>query len=302
MLKHFGSKVRKFRESQQVTREEFCGDESELSVRQLARIEAGESVPNLSKAHYIARNLGVSLDSLTAGASLELSKKYKELKYLILRTPTYNDTDRLDLIEKYLDEIYLNFYDDLPEDEKIAIESIQSSLDIYISKSHHFGDDLIREYMNQIKRKKIYSINDLLIIKLWQYKITASRYDPNIFKIDTFIGTIDKLLNQVKVLSIENLFLLRNVLIYSLGILFILAEYQQIENIINTLNDILIKTQDFQKRPIIDMFEWKYQLFYKENREVAKRKYQESTLFAQLIGDQVLVTQLKEEWKADYIE
>ncbi|HGD6884722.1 TPA: hypothetical protein ACI0CR_001754 [Streptococcus agalactiae] len=47
MLKHFGSKVRKFRESQQVTREEFCGDESELSVRQLARIEAGESVPNL---------------------------------------------------------------------------------------------------------------------------------------------------------------------------------------------------------------------------------------------------------------
>ncbi|MFD3099077.1 hypothetical protein ACFKJS_00220 [Streptococcus agalactiae] len=52
----------------------------------------------------------------------------------------------------------------------------------------------------------------------------------------------------------------------------------------------------------MDMFEWKYQLFYKENREVAKRKYQESTLFAQLIGDQVLVTQLKEEWKADYIE
>ncbi|MFD3108420.1 XRE family transcriptional regulator, partial [Streptococcus agalactiae] len=192
------------------------------------------------------------LDSLTAGASLELSKKYKELKYLILRTPTYNDTDRLDLIEKYLDEIYLNFYDDLPEDEKIAIESIQSSLDIYISTSLHFGDDLIREYMNQIKRKKIYSINDLLIIKLWQYKITASRYDPNIFKIDTFIGTIDKLLNQVKVLSIEYLFLLRDVLIYSLGILFILAEYQQIENIINTLNDILIKTQDFQKRPIID--------------------------------------------------
>lgn len=56
MLKHFGSKVRNLRVTRNITREDFCGDETELSVRQLARIESGQSIPNLTKAHYIANN------------------------------------------------------------------------------------------------------------------------------------------------------------------------------------------------------------------------------------------------------
>ncbi len=33
MLKHFGSKVRNLRVTRNITREDFCGDETELSVR-----------------------------------------------------------------------------------------------------------------------------------------------------------------------------------------------------------------------------------------------------------------------------
>lgn len=97
MLKHFGSKVRNLRVTRNITREDFCGDETELSVRQLARIESGQSIPNLTKAHYIAKQLNVKLDILTGGESLELPKRYKELKYLILRIPTYADAERLKL-------------------------------------------------------------------------------------------------------------------------------------------------------------------------------------------------------------
>ena len=105
MLKHFGSKVRNLRVTRNITREDFCGDETELSVRQLARIESGQSIPNLTKAHYIAKQLNVKLDILTGGESLELPKRYKELKYLLLRTPTYGDQVRLDRKNDYFDEI-----------------------------------------------------------------------------------------------------------------------------------------------------------------------------------------------------
>ena len=53
-ISDFGVKVRQLRESKGIAREEFCGDETELSVRQLARIETG-SLPTLSKAQFIAK-------------------------------------------------------------------------------------------------------------------------------------------------------------------------------------------------------------------------------------------------------
>ena len=82
-VKKFGNKIRILREKKGISREEFCGDETELSVRQLARIELNQSIPNLSKAQFIANRLGVKLGTLTDGDSLEFPKRYKELKYLI---------------------------------------------------------------------------------------------------------------------------------------------------------------------------------------------------------------------------
>ncbi|WP_158527561.1 helix-turn-helix domain-containing protein, partial [Streptococcus gallolyticus] len=68
-MEKFGIKVRALREKKGISREEFCGDETELSVRQLARIESNQSIPNLSKAQFIANQLGVTLDTLTDGGS-----------------------------------------------------------------------------------------------------------------------------------------------------------------------------------------------------------------------------------------
>ena len=69
-MKNFGEKVRLLREEKGISREEFCGDESELSVRQLARIELQQSIPNLSKALFIAVILEIGLGILTDGKSL----------------------------------------------------------------------------------------------------------------------------------------------------------------------------------------------------------------------------------------
>ena len=81
MLKDFGKKIKSLRLEKGLTKEAVCLDESQLSTRQLTRIESGQSTPTLNKAVYIAGRLGVTLGYLTDGENVELPSRYKELKY-----------------------------------------------------------------------------------------------------------------------------------------------------------------------------------------------------------------------------
>ncbi|MFR7048371.1 helix-turn-helix domain-containing protein, partial [Streptococcus pneumoniae] len=56
-MREFGEKIKRLRLAKKISRSEFCGDESELSIRQLIRIENGESRPTLTKLKYIAERL-----------------------------------------------------------------------------------------------------------------------------------------------------------------------------------------------------------------------------------------------------
>ncbi|MDS5640145.1 helix-turn-helix domain-containing protein [Streptococcus pneumoniae] len=89
-LREFGEKIKRLRLAKKISRSEFCGDESELSIRQLIRIENGESRPTLTKLKYIAERLEVE-DYKLMPSYIELDKEYLELKYFLMRTPTYED-------------------------------------------------------------------------------------------------------------------------------------------------------------------------------------------------------------------
>ena len=52
-----GKKIRELREQRKMTRELLCEDETRLTVRQLARIEAGDSIPSLLTLEFIAQQL-----------------------------------------------------------------------------------------------------------------------------------------------------------------------------------------------------------------------------------------------------
>ena len=44
-----GRRIRTLRTEKGLSREAFCGDEKELTVRQLGRIETGNNLPSLAK-------------------------------------------------------------------------------------------------------------------------------------------------------------------------------------------------------------------------------------------------------------
>ena len=300
MLEDFGERVKHLRLEKGLTKEVFCQDESELSMRQLTRIESGQSVPTLRKAVYIAERLGVTLDYLTDGKGIDLPNRYKKLKYLLLRTPTYGDQEKLAEREAYFDEIFNHFYDILPEEEQLVVDALQSKLDVHFSENIDFGVGILNDYFDQILMRKRYQLNDLIIIDLYFSCLTISDLSPDIFDLDKYDKLMHLLLKQSAHLPLEDLFVLNNVLLNNFGILLLLEKYDIIKELIAVANDIMMKTSDFQKKPIVSMLEWKYCLLAEKNDIEARKSYDSAILFAELTENSILKEKLEKEWQKDF--
>ena len=90
-----GKKIKIMRMARGWTQADLCGDETELTIRQLARIENGQAMPTIPKLAYLAQQLDVNLQDLVDLATVELPKKYLALKNKLIRCHTYGDPDRI---------------------------------------------------------------------------------------------------------------------------------------------------------------------------------------------------------------
>ncbi|HFI0462166.1 TPA: helix-turn-helix domain-containing protein [Streptococcus suis] len=290
--KEFGQRVRQLRETASLTREQFCDDELELSVRQLTRIEAGTSKPTFSKIQYIATRLGMGLYELMPDY-VSLPERYSKLKFDVLRTPTYENEE---LMEKRAD-MMTEIYDDLPEEEKIAIDAIQSTIDVLETRTAEFGQDILNDYFEQIQRKKQFSANDLLIIRLFLMNLRMEVKQENDFQ--RFLELVEKFPGQIELVESGDLFILRDVMITSVGLLGQNEEYRYIPSLFDALDKLMQKTQDFQKKPILNLLKWKYELLINKDKVAATALYEEALLFARLIGNAHLIDKLEEDWRKD---
>lgn len=301
-MESFGLKVKTLRKEKGMSQEELCEDQSELSVRQLIRIEGGKATPSLSKMLFIAKRLNIPLSTLVSNEDIELPFRYKELKYLIMRTPTYRQEQQIHKIDQYFDEIYSQFFETLPEDEKIAIEVLQTSMDIHLDEDVNFGGDLVRESFQQVQLKKQYELNDLLIIRLYFFYIYFGDFQDDMFELSIVKQLCKHLKKQAEFTHPSDLFLLRDILLQAITILIKLEEYEDARDLIDQTRAIIKMTQDYQKQPILDMMEWKLILAQHNNRGAAEVKYNEALLFSRVIGNQHLAEQLTSEWEKDSIE
>lgn len=133
-----GKRISALRAEKGLSRERFCGDESQLTVRQLARIEAGESLPSFAKLTFIAQVLDISLSELVSEEIETLPAAYTKLKRQLIRSSIYGDKERarerddlFDLIQTYDEQ--------LPEEEQLAIAILQAASDTHATESKDFA-------------------------------------------------------------------------------------------------------------------------------------------------------------------
>ncbi|HEQ4424625.1 TPA: transcriptional regulator Rgg4/ComR [Streptococcus pyogenes] len=296
MLEHFGGKVKVLRLEKRISREDLCGDESELSVRQLARIELGQSIPSLSKVIFIAKALNVSVGYLTDGADLELPKRYKELNYLILRTPTYMDDGKLQVREEQFDEIFEDYYDKLPEEEKIIIDCLQATLDTLLSENTNFGIDLLQEYFNQIKTKVRFRQNDLILLELYLAYLDIEGMDGQYSDKIFYDSLLDNLSEQFE---LDELFIVNKIIIDISSLSLKNNRLDNLEKAIEMSQKIMAKIQDWNRMPILKLIEWKYFLIKQKDIIKAEQSFMKACLFAQMTADQYLENKLIQEWEKD---
>ncbi|HER1611161.1 Cro/CI family transcriptional regulator [Streptococcus pyogenes] len=299
MLEHFGGKVKVLRLEKRISREDLCGDESELSVRQLARIELGQSIPSLSKVIFIAKALNVSVGYLTDGADLELPKRYKELKYLILRTPTYMDDGKLQVREEQFDEIFEDYYDKLPEEEKIIIDCLQATLDTLLSENTNFGIDLLQEYFNQIKTKVRFRQNDLILLELYLAYLDIEGMDGQYSDKIFYDSLLDNLSGQFEQFELDELFIVNKIIIDISSLSLKNNRLDNLEKAIEMSQKIMAKIQDWNRMPILKLIEWKYFLVKQKDIIKAEQSFMKACLFAQMTADQYLENKLIQEWEKD---
>lgn len=294
--KEFGQRVRQLREEAQLTREIFCEDETELSIRQLTRIEAGSCKPTFSKINFIASRLGMGLYELMPDY-VKLPDRYSKLKFDVLRTPTYGEGNQVDKRDEMMTEIYDTYYEDLPEEERIAMDAIQSIIDVFETKSNQFGREILDDYFEQVHRKNKYTVNDLLIIRLYIEHVGLG--DSGVANFNNFLELVEKFPAQIDVMDSNELFILRDVMLVSVGLLGTGDEFSYIPPLFQALDRLMAETHDFQKKPILNLLKWKYELYVNKDFAAAKTLFEEAVMFSQLIDEPHLVEKLKEDWEKD---
>ena len=298
-MNELGEKVRILREEKGLSRPVFCGDESELSVRQLVRIEKGEFRPTIKTLEYIADRLEIPSYVLMPDYK-ELPKRYQELKYFLLHHPDYGDKELQEQKEEYFDEIFENFYDDLPRDEKMIVDCLQAIDEVRATDNEQYGIALLDESFEELWNQREFSFSDLLKIRLYflcSYLENIKKGQLSISEQQKLQLMFQKVCNNVENSGTDDLFLVRDVLFAGLGSCELLNDLELFKLAVEKLNWISEKTRDFQKQPIVLMVEWKY--YIQTDYETAKQKYEEAKMMARMFGNEKLLVSLDNEWAED---
>ena len=285
-----GKNIRGARLNQHMTQADVCGDESELTIRQLARIENGQVLVSLSKLMFLSQRLNYPIEDIIDVDKIEIPKRCLELKNKIIRYHTYGDEERIGLLEDMFDEIYEHFYDHLPEEEQLLVEVLQVQLDVFTSRNITYGLSLLEEYFQQILKKKQYSYNDLLIINLYFLCCATGLEDKTYFE-----ELSKKVLLYIDYSDNDRIYILERILIG------ILIQVKTEDYLIYTkvLREITESTNNFQHKPAIYAFEAKYYLKVEESYEKAEQSYNKAIEFAKMLNDPVLVNNLTKEKERD---
>ena len=298
-MNELGEKVRILREEKGLSRPVFCGDESELSVRQLVRIEKGEFRPTIKTLEYIADRLDIPSYVLMPDYK-ELPKRYQELKYFLLHHPDYGDKELQEQKEEYFDEVFECFYDDLPRDEKVIVDCLQAIDAVRAADDEQYGLALVDEYLNELCNQSEFSFSDLLKIRLYflcSYLENIKKGQLSISEQQKLQLMFQKVCNNVENSGTDDLFLVRDVLFAGLGSCELLNDLELFKLAVEKLNWISEKTRDFQKQPIVLMVEWKY--YIHTDYDTAKQKYEEAKMMARMFGNEKLIVSLDKEWSED---
>ena len=192
-----GLRIKTERERQQMSREVLCLDGAELTVRQLIRIEKGESLPSLDRLSYIAKRLGKNMADLLDHDNITIPDEYYEMKNRLIKFPTYRNPERIKDKLALIEEVYEKFFELLPEEELLTLDILENILSFTSweesPKVEEIYEDLFEQVNQEIWTDDVHNIvlfNDLMAIAA--LKIFHNSFSDFLTVVDKALAVIEK--------------------------------------------------------------------------------------------------------------
>lgn len=293
-----GRRIKAERNRKQLTQSLLCGDETKLTIRQLQRIEGGQSLPTLEKLEFIADRLGTKIADLLEVSNIQLPDDYWELKGQIVKFPTYADKERLQQKQDLIEEIYDKYFDILPEDELLFLDLSENILDSFHEKDIPNIEEIYDDAFEQVLKKETFAFNDYLYMSYFLQKCgKTADYDQTTFKL-----LEQKLLKQeLTADELYNIELLIAVMEAS-GVYALHNDYQNLLPLMKKAQQIIDKAQLHTYKPALLELEAKYYVKVVKDKGKAKELYQQALVMGEILSDPVIIADVKMEMANDGID
>ena len=290
-----GLRIKTERELQQMSREVLCLDGAELTVRQLIRIEKGESLPSLDKLSYIAKRLGKSMTDLLDHDNITIPDEYYEMKNRLIKFPTYRNPERIKAKLALIEEVYEKFFELLPEEELLTLDILENILSFTNWEESPKVEEIYEDLFEQVKRKKKFSTNDLLVIDYYFFHLYGRKqFDKKLFE-----RIVKRVLNQeIWTDDVYNIVLFNDLMAIAALKIFH-NSFSDFLTVVDKALAVIEKSQFYSYKPSVFVLKAKYELLHKGNKKEAAENYDKAIMFASVLEDSVLEESIRAGKAAD---
>ena len=290
-----GLRIKTERERQQMSREVLCLDGAELTVRQLIRIEKGESLPSLDKLSYIAKRLGKNMSDLLDHDNITIPNEYYEMKNRLIKFPTYRNPERIKSKLALIEEVYEKFFELLPEEELLTLALVDNCLSFTTWEESPKVEEIYEDLFEQVKRKKKFSTNDLLVIDYYFFHLYGRKqFDKKLFE-----RIVKRVLNQeIWTDDVYNIVLFNDLMAIAALKIFH-NSFSDFLTVVDKAIAVIEKSQFYSYKPSVFVLKAKYELLHKGNKKKAAENYDKAIMFASVLEDSVLEESIRAGKAAD---
>ena len=290
-----GLRIKTERERQQMSREVLCLDGVELTVRQLIRIEKGESLPSLDKLSYIAKRLGKNMSDLLDHDNITIPDEYYEMKNRLIKFPTYRNPERIKSKLALIEEVYEKFFELLPEEELLTLDILENILSFTSWEESPKVEEIYEDLFEQVKRKKKFSTNDLLVIDYYFFHLYGRKqFDKKLFE-----RIVKRVLNQeIWTDDVYNIVLFNDLMAIAALKIFH-NSFSDFLTVVDKALAVIEKSQFYSYKPSVFVLKAKYELLHKGNKKEAAENYDKAIMFASVLEDSVLEESIRAGKAAD---
>ena len=290
-----GLRIKTERERQQMSREVLCLDGAELTVRQLIRIEKGESLPSLDRLSYIAKRLGKNMSDLLDHDNITIPDEYYEMKNRLIKFPTYRNPERIKSKLALIEEVYEKFFELLPEEELLTLDILENILSFTNWEESPKVEEIYEDLFEQVKRKKKFSTNDLLVIDYYFFHLYGRKqFDKKLFE-----RIVKRVLNQeIWTDDVYNIVLFNDLMAIAALKIFH-NSFSDFLTVVDKALAVIEKSQFYSYKPSVFVLKAKYELLHKGNKKKAAENYDKAIMFASVLEDSVLEESIRAGKAAD---